>query len=79
MPTERRAGLARGALVLLGALLAASAAAEPAPPAPPRAPPGETPPPAGRPEHEFRPLPADTFKPSETISEDFPVPFPVDI
>lgn len=35
---------------------------------------------AGRlPEHRARPLPADTFTPSEDISEDFPVPFPVDI
>lgn len=32
-----------------------------------------------RPENTPRPLPADTFKPSEEISEDFPVPFPVDI
>lgn len=32
-----------------------------------------------RPEHRFRPLPEDTFKPSEEISEDYPVPFPVDI
>jgi hypothetical protein len=32
-----------------------------------------------RPERQFRPLPADTFTPSEEISEDFPVPFPVDI
>jgi hypothetical protein len=31
------------------------------------------------PEHRVRPLPADTFKPSEEISEDYPVPFPVDI
>lgn len=30
-------------------------------------------------EYKFRPLPADTFKPSEKISEDYPVPFPVDI
>jgi hypothetical protein len=32
-----------------------------------------------KPELRTRRLPADTFKPSETISEDFPVPFPVDI
>ena len=31
------------------------------------------------PEHRPRPLPTDTFKPSEDISEDFAVPFPVDI
>ncbi len=31
------------------------------------------------PEHRVRPLPADTFKPTEEISEDYPVPFPVDI
>ena len=30
-------------------------------------------------EYTRRSLPADTFKPSEEISEDFPVPFPVDI
>lgn len=35
--------------------------------------------PQKRPENTLRPLPADTFKPSEEISEDFPVPFPVDI
>lgn len=32
-----------------------------------------------KPEYSRRSLPADTFKPSEEISEDFPVPFPVDI
>ena len=32
-----------------------------------------------RPEYRQRSLPADTFTPSEEISEDFPVPFPVDI
>lgn len=32
-----------------------------------------------KPEFTPRPLPADTFKPSEEVSEDFPVPFPVDI
>lgn len=32
-----------------------------------------------KPEYTRRSLPADTFKPSEEISEDFPVPFPVDI
>lgn len=32
-----------------------------------------------RPEFTRRSLPSDTFKPSEEISEDFPVPFPVDI
>jgi hypothetical protein len=31
------------------------------------------------PEYSRRTLPADTFKPSEEISEDFAVPFPVDI
>ena len=34
---------------------------------------------AERPEFTRRSLPADTFKPTEEISEDFPVPFPVDI
>ena len=33
----------------------------------------------GRPEYTPKKLPNDTFKPSEKISEDFPVPFPVDI
>lgn len=32
-----------------------------------------------KPELTRRSLPTDTFKPSEEISEDFPVPFPVDI
>jgi hypothetical protein len=32
-----------------------------------------------KPEYSRRKLPADTFKPSEEISEDFAVPFPVDI
>ncbi len=31
------------------------------------------------PEYRRRSLPADTFKPSEEVSEDFAVPFPVDI
>lgn len=34
---------------------------------------------SGKPEYNFKKLPNDTFKPSEKISEDFPVPFPVDI
>lgn len=32
-----------------------------------------------KPEHRVRPLPTDTFKPTEEVSEDFPVPFPTDI
>lgn len=42
----------------------------------------ETPPPipsSGNPEYKIKSLPNDSFKPSEKISEDFPVPFPVDI
>ena len=35
--------------------------------------------PGGRPEYTKKKLPNETFKPSEKISEDFPVPFPVDI
>jgi hypothetical protein len=31
------------------------------------------------PEYQIKPLPNDTFKPSEKVSEDFPVTFPVDI
>lgn len=42
-------------------------------------PPGDDTEAAALPEHRVRPLPSDTFKPSEDISEDFPVPFPVDI
>ena len=34
---------------------------------------------ADKPELTRRALPADTFRPTEEISEDFPVPFPVDI
>lgn len=44
--------------------------------------PSEEPPPissSGRPEYAKKKLPNETFKPSEKISEDFPVPFPVDI
>ena len=44
--------------------------------------PSEEPPPispSGRPEYTKKKLPNETFKPSEKISEDFPVPFPVDI
>ena len=44
--------------------------------------PSEAPPPlssSGRPEYATKKLPNETFKPSEKISEDFPVPFPVDI
>ncbi len=32
-----------------------------------------------RPEYRTRSLPQDTFKPSERVSEDYPVPFPEDI
>lgn len=32
-----------------------------------------------RPEYRARGLPSDTFKPSEKVQEDFPVPFPEDI
>ncbi len=42
----------------------------------------EAPPPipsSGNPEYKIKSLPNDSFKPSEKISEDFPVPFPVDI
>ena len=34
---------------------------------------------SGNPEYRIKSLPTDSFKPSEKISEDFPVPFPVDI
>ncbi len=36
-------------------------------------------PPEKLPEYHAKPLPDDTFKPSEQVSEDFPVAFPVDI
>lgn len=55
------------AVLLLGA--AAQAVAEDAPPAPD----------PERPEYRARGLPSDTFKPSEKVQEDFPVPFPEDI
>lgn len=32
-----------------------------------------------RPEYRARPLPTDTFTPSESLPEDFPVAFPADI
>ena len=32
-----------------------------------------------RPEYRTRSLPNDIFKPSEKVTEDFPVPFPEDI
>lgn len=44
---------------------------------PPREPPSEASP--ERPEYRARSLPTDTFKPSEEVQEDFPVPFPEDI
>ena len=34
---------------------------------------------ASQPELTRRALPTDIFKPSEQVSEDYPVPFPVDI
>lgn len=66
---RQRHGIAVAVLLAMFAAVPAPAANEPA----------ETAPPAERPEHKFRPLPDDTFKPSEEVSEDFPVPFPVDI
>ena len=60
-----------------GVLLAAPALAAEPPQTPTR--PADPAPPADRPEHRLRPLPDDTFQPSESISEDYPVPFPVDI
>ena len=38
-----------------------------------------TPPDPERPEYRAKSLPSDTFKPSEKVQEDFPVPFPEDI
>jgi hypothetical protein len=42
-------------------------------------PPGAGAPEPERPEYRARSLPSDTFKPSEKVQEDFPVPFPEDI
>lgn len=42
-------------------------------------PPGDGAPEPERPEYRARSLPSDTFKPSEKVQEDFPVPFPEDI
>jgi hypothetical protein len=42
-------------------------------------PPGAGAPKQERPEYRARSLPSDTFKPSEKVQEDFPVPFPEDI
>ena len=66
------------AVLLCCVLLCAemAAAADPAPAAPANPPSADD---RARPERQIRPLPADTFTPSEEISEDFPVPFPVDI
>ncbi len=60
-------------LVLLLSLLAAFATL--AQQAPPPAAPEST----ERPEYRARSLPTDTFKPSEQVVEDYPVPFPEDI
>lgn len=51
------------------------------PPPAPREPPAAEPAPERQSSIEFRVRthPEDTFKPSETVSEDFPVAFPVDI
>lgn len=69
MPTARV--LTR--LVLLLSLLAAFATLAQ------QAPPPATPENTERPEYRARSLPTDTFKPSEQVVEDYPVPFPEDI
>ena len=66
-------------LALIGCVLLCAEmamAADPAPAAPANPPTTDD---RTRPERQLRPLPADTFTPSEEISADFPVPFPVDI
>jgi len=63
MRAEATLGVLLGVALLLRA--GAALAAEPAPPP--------------RPEEQLRPLPNDTFKPSEEIPEDYPVAFPVDV
>ncbi len=48
----------------------------------PQPPPAPAPPPETAPEgpgYRARALPTDTFKPSEQVSEDYPVVFPADI
>lgn len=63
--------LARIALTL-GLLTTCATLAQQQPPPPP---PENT----ERPEYRARSLPTDTFKPSEQVQEDYPVPFPEDI
>jgi hypothetical protein len=73
MRSERALLRALAFAFLATAGLAGAAEKDEAPPAPP------APPPSGQREYEAQPLPDDTFKPSEEVSEDYPVPFPVDI
>ncbi len=60
---------------LLGWLLTAAVGAQEAT-APPAPPPEPSP---DQPGYRVRAMPTDTFKPSEKVSEDFPVAFPADI
>jgi hypothetical protein len=64
---------ARRLFAVLLALAGAAAQAQQTPQSPPPAENQE------RPEYRARALPNDTFKPSEQVQEDFPVPFPEDI
>ena len=64
-------------LVIMSLLFSASGVAQNSPSAPSSEP--KVPEDSEKPELTRRSLPTDTFKPSEKVSEDFPVPFPVDI
>ena len=72
MPNKYLSGLSIGLLLLLSPPLWAQQQTEAPPPDDAK---NQT----SKPEFSRRALPADTFKPSEEVSEDFPVPFPVDI
>jgi len=64
-------------LLILSLMSLSNALAQDSTKPPPSGPPIPTD--AEKPELTRRALPTDTFKPSEQVSEDFPVPFPVDI
>jgi hypothetical protein len=62
---------------LLSPAISAQQTPQPAPSTQPATP--ESAPPTDGPSYRARPLPTDTFKPSERVSEDYPVAFPADI
>lgn len=69
---QARRALLLAALAVAPGLAQAQAAQQQPPPGPPTALPDQ-------PEYRVKALPTDTFKPSEEVSEDHPVPFPADI